>query len=253
MEATKRKIPTVEQVLDDNVRQAERDLNAQKALVRTNGAPPPTVPVAALDGADAYLNRNPSSMIVGRRIEFDGKAGRFRYADDDSEVSDEIDFVMLADNVWCGWRRFFGEGMPPEHAGGLLFDEGFRRPARDELGDTDPTLWEIGKFGDTPRDPWEEVVYCPLENRESGEVVTLVCRTRTSINAIDGALRHYTQMRRREADQYPVLRLRVGKYEHRKFGILPKPQFGIVGKAPKASAAKPDTSSAAALNDEVPF
>jgi hypothetical protein len=253
-----RKPPTVETVLAEQRRITEKGTApAQANLPAIVAEKPAPLPARALEGTDDYFRRSPGNMVVGRLARFDGKDAKFTFLADDTELPADTPYVVLADSIWAGLRRFHGEGEPPEHAGGLLFDDGYRRPARDELGDPDPAAWPLGKFSGQPEDPWREAVYIPLEERGTGEVLTLVMSgpspVSTQIIAVDGLLAHCKNVRRRFPDQYPVVKLGVGKYKNKRFGWLPKPVFKIVGMAAKDAAAAPDTSIAADLNDEIPF
>ena len=49
------------------------------------------------------------------------------------------------------------------------------------------------------------------------------------------------------------MKLKPGGFNHRKVGWVATPVFAVVGRVPRDSAAKPDTSMAADLNDEIPF
>jgi hypothetical protein len=254
----KRQPLSPEQVREQQKRQAEADLarvranlpaKAVAATVVTTAVAPAAAP--AFESADAYLNSG--GMSVGRVIRFDGKNGRFVFKDDDSEVSSDTDFVMLGDGAWVGWIKFHEEGAP-EHVGGLISDQNFRRPGREELGDDNPTLWPASKFADRPEDPWKEAIYIPLEQRETGELFTLqATQSPTTINAFKALLSLYQRRAKSDPNHYPVIRLKVGEYPNKKFGMLPKPAFTIVGKAEKKSTAKPDTSIAADMNDEIPL
>jgi hypothetical protein len=72
---------------------------------------------------------------------------------------------------------------------------------------------------------------------------------------VGNLLKHYDRMRRKDDDHYPVVRLKPGGYNSRdpRVGWVHTPTFVIVGKAPKMSAAIPDTSPAADMNDAIPF
>jgi hypothetical protein len=195
-------------------------------------------------------------MVIGRAISPNGKVGKFLYRDDEEEVPSGIDYTVIADSAWVGWVRL-QEGVPPEYVGALLFAPGgFRRPARSELGDTNPADWPHSKFDDQPSDPWLEAVYLPLEQAGTGEMFTLQIQSKprsAGIFAIDGLLRHCSQLARRQPDHYPVVRLQMGQYESRKYGMQWKPVYQVVGKTPKSSVATPDTSVDAQLNDSLPF
>ena len=60
--------------------------------------------------------------------------------------------------------------------------------------------------------------------------------------------------RRRDPDQYPVVRLKVSGYkgQRRKSRLGAHAGHAVVGKAPKADATIPDTSLPDDLNDDIP-
>jgi hypothetical protein len=62
-------------------------------------------------------------------------------------------------------------------------------------------------------------------------------------------------MQKTHPDMYPVVRLKVGGFSHRdeRVGWVQVPVFAVVGRAAKDSAAKPDSSPAADMNDQIPF
>jgi hypothetical protein len=95
-----------------------------------------------------------------------------------------------------------------------------------------------------------------MEDGSSGELFTLRVQSRpgrAAISAIDGLLRHCRQLAKRQPDVFPVIKIKMGSYESRKYGMQWKPVFQIVGRTPKTSIAAPDTSTAADLNDQIDF
>jgi hypothetical protein len=216
----------------------------------------PAVPaVPAVQGIDEYLNRNPT-MSIGRIMQPNGKDGKIYYGDDGAEVPPGVAYTVLGDSIWVGWARLV-EGEAPQHKGGFPFsDDTFRRPGRGELGDADPTQWPLSKFDNQPTDPWKECVLVPLEDGSSGELFTLRVQSRpgsAAISATDGLLRHCRQLAKRQPDVFPVIKIKMGTYESRKYGPQWKPVYQIVGRTPKTSVTAPDTSIAADMNDEVGF
>ena len=77
----------------------------------------------------------------------------------------------------------------------------------------------------------------------------------TGRRAVGNLLRHYDRMQRTHPDELPVVRLKVGGFQHRdeRIGWVSTPVFAVVGRAPRDSAAKPDTSTRADMDDEIPF
>ena len=62
-------------------------------------------------------------------------------------------------------------------------------------------------------------------------------------------------MQKTNPDELPVVRLRTGGFQHSdaRVGFVITPVFVVVGRQPRDSVAKPDTSIGAYLNDEIPF
>jgi hypothetical protein len=62
-------------------------------------------------------------------------------------------------------------------------------------------------------------------------------------------------MQRQGGKELPVVKLKPGGFNHRdpRVGWVATPQFQIVGRAPRDSAAKPDTAVAADMDDAIPF
>jgi len=184
-------------------------------------------------------------------IKFD-KTGTFITPDDEGEVKDAIDFIALCDMTLIGWIKFNDDAPPTRHMG-LLYD-GFVMPPRDSLGDFDPNDWSAGLSGE-PEDPWKHQIYLVLQQSGTTELFTFVTSSKTGRRSVGNLLRHYDRMRKSNADEYPVVRLKRGGFEHKdeRIGFVPTPVFAVVGRAPRDSAAKPDTSSGNDMSDGIPF
>ena len=77
----------------------------------------------------------------------------------------------------------------------------------------------------------------------------------TERRAVGNLLRHYDRTQKSHPDELPVVRLKTGGFQHRdeRIGWVHTPVFAVVGRAPRDSAAKPNTSLPADLNDEIPY
>jgi hypothetical protein len=249
--------PTPEQINRAQKQQAERDLQQRKAATQMTAAAKANASLAttAVDSrtpVQRYLDEIAPSGIVGRLIKF-SKEGNFTTADDGETVSAEADFVALCDQTLIGWIQFHADGeTPPDRAQGLLYG-GFVMPPRDSLGDTEAGEWPLGP-DDKPTDPWQHQLCLVLQNRETDALYTFATTSRTGRRAVGNLLRHYDRMQRTNPSELPVVRLRPGGFQHRdeRIGWVATPTFCVVGRAPRDSAAKPDTSLAADLNDELP-
>jgi hypothetical protein len=94
-----------------------------------------------------------------------------------------------------------------------------------------------------------------LQNTATDQLYTFSTTSATGRRAVGNLLREYNRMLNRGADQYPVVRLRAGGFNHKdtRIGWVHTPVFAVVGRKDAADTAKPDTSPAADLNDEIPL
>jgi hypothetical protein len=265
-----RRGPSPEEVQAEQKRQAAADL-ARKNAMASHQAPLPereftpvnstTAVVPAQSTAlstdtrtatQAWADEAAPSTMVGRLVGFN-KGGKFAFKDDDSEISPNTDHIALTDEVQVGWIKFNGDGEPPTRITGLLSD-GFRMPARDTLGDLDEAQWPTGLSG-RPEDPWKSQAALPLQNAATKEMITFVTTSTTGRRAVGNLLRHYDRMKRTNPHDVPVVRLKPSGFNHRddRIGWVATPSFVVVGKAPRDSAAVPDTSIEADMNDKLPF
>jgi hypothetical protein len=246
----------------ERVRQRKADA-ARAALERANApagtavvpaakpALPATMPPDNRTPVQRYLDAVAPATMVGRQIKT-SKEHVFATSDDGEPAAD-VDYTALCDQAAVGLIRFNGEGNPPDYRMGLLYD-GFVMPDRETLGDTDPAAWELGLDG-KPADPWRHFMYLPLQRGDTGELFTYTTSSVTGRRAVGNLLRHYDRMQRTHPDTYPVVRLKVGGFSHRdeRVGWVQVPVFAVVGRQPKDTAAKPDSSPAADYQDSIPF
>jgi hypothetical protein len=242
---------------------AMRKFGAPKpAPAASTTTPASTLPVVAAKNEVAipdtrsyrqrYLDEIAPSTITGRLLKF-SKEGRFVTNDDGEPISEDAEFIAPCDETLVGWIRFHEEGTPPDRIQGLLY-AGFEMPEREALGDMDPNAWPTGVSGQ-PADPWQHQMCVVLQHADTKELYTFSTTSVTGRRAVGTLLRHYERMQRIGANEVPVVRLKAGGFNHRddRVGWVPAPVFAVVGRAPRASAARPDTSVEADLNDSLPF
>jgi hypothetical protein len=133
---------------------------------------------------------------------------------------------------------------------GLLYD-GYQMPPRETLGDTDVSQWEMGLDGQ-PADPWVHAIYLVLQRVDNSELFTFVAMSKTSRRAVGTLLRHYDRMQRTHPGYLPIVRLKVGGYQHRdpRVGWVKTPVIAAMGQVPGENAVKPKPAD---FGDEVPF
>jgi hypothetical protein len=199
-----------------------------------------------------YLDEVAPTSFSGRLVRFN-KDGRFAVADTGDPIDENTDFIALCDEVLVGWIKFNGENAPPDRIQGLLFD-GFVMPPRDTLGDEDQAQWEKGLSGQ-PQDPWQHQMSVVLQEAASLEIFTFTTTSTTGRRAVGNLLRHYERLRRADPGLYPIVRLKSGGFQHKdsRVGWVATPSFVVVGKAPKDTAVKPDSSLRGDMNDELPW
>jgi hypothetical protein len=208
------------------------------------------VPAIPSSAVDTYLNEHCGGGS-GVLFKF-AKDQRFRRVDDGEEIPLGTEFTVVYDQIQVGWIKFNGKGEPPERKMGALF-QGFIPCPRDELGDDDQSLWEVGLSG-KPADPWQQQILLPLQ-AEDGELFIFGTTSITGRRAVGRVIDECRKMLRREPNDYPVVKLAVSSFQHReeRIGRVTVPAFVRVGKTPKTGMAAIDTSLTADLNDEVPF
>ena len=242
----------------EQIRKQQKADAEQNAVKTKANLPAPTDAATALTVPDNrtaiqhYLDVIAPASIVGRMAKF-SKDGDWVITDDDTVIGDDVDFIALVDQTLIGYIKFNGEGAPPDRIMGLLYD-GFVMPERKTLGDLDQAKWEIGLDG-KPADPWQHHVYLVLQRGDTGELFTFVSSSVTGRRAIGTLLRHYDRMQRTHPDEYPMVRLKIGGFQHKddRVGWVKTPVLAVVGRVPKDSTAKPDTSIAADMSDRIPF
>jgi hypothetical protein len=261
-----RKIPTPHEVVAQQKADAERRTAEAKAAVKAVDAEvaaklnvPAVAPSSTLPSVDTrssreqFLDEVAPATTPGVRVSFDPKRSGFVRADNGELIDSDTDFILRAEETVISRLRFNGEGNPPTEHAGFLYD-GFVLPPRTSLGDEDPAKWPLGLSG-RPENPWLTRMYLVLQDPTSGEVITFVTNSLTGRRAAGNLLRHYDRLCRTHPGHLPVVKLKVGGFQHKdsRVGYVPVPSFSIVGRTPKDSAAIPDTSTEADLNDEVPW
>jgi hypothetical protein len=213
---------------------------ASKAALMNGGSP-----------VSAYLAAHGVGM-AGTFFKF-AKDGKFRKTGDDEEIPEGTTFTVIYDQHVVGWIKFMGKGNQPIRKQGRVFD-GFVPAPRAELGDNDPQEWELDLSG-KPADPWQLQHLLPLQNVETGELFVFQTTSLTGRRACDSLVEMCGRMSRNEPDVYPVIKLRVGGFNHRddRVGWVKTPAFERVGKASKANTTVTDTSLAGEMNDELPW
>ena len=106
-------------------------------------------------------------------------------------------------------------------------EPGTKMPDREELGDLDKALWEVGP-DQVPRDPWRNTRFVYLVDPHSAEAFTYSTSSwggREAVNNLGDAI---ARMRLAHPNAMPIVALEAAPMVTR-YGRKSKPTFKIVG------------------------
>ena len=168
---------------------------------------------------------------------------------DEDEIPQGTEYVAHIDQLARGWAKF---------EDGELVDLKIKRiadgelPARETLGDLDPTKWKEKDETGKPKDPWSRQWYLPLVSVDLGEICTFVTHTNGGDRVIGNLCRIFSNNRQHGL---PIIELKARSYKHRKYGDVDVPIFGLAGwhrsGQSKMTATPPKTGSAAVNYDDI--
>ena len=130
-------------------------------------------------------------------------------------------------------------------------------PKREELGDDDPSQWEVGDDG-KPRDPWVAQWLLPMSPVDAeGDLTVFATSSKGGINAIGLLCKVYGRSQRNGL--LPIVALKCASYKHPTYGKVLKPDLPIVGwhgaaSPPQAPSPSPSLSDGGGeVLDVAPF
>lgn len=189
-----------------------------------------------------------SRAITGDLLKF--SKGDYLAGQDSREIAAGTRLTVNMDTLEIGWIKW-EDSRPVQYRMGR-FVEGFKPAKRNELGDEDRALWEADEEG-SPRDPWQFSNNLVMADPEDGELFTFATSSKGGLNAIGELCKAYGQAMRQRPNEWPIVELGVGSYQHRikTLGRIKYPTLAIVGWAPKeatlplVASSAPATSSSA--------
>jgi hypothetical protein len=195
---------------------------------RTNGTTPATTEPNLFE---AYGNAATANAIEGMLLKFN--KGDFIAGKEGEEVPIGTKLVAIMDTLSVGWKQW-EDNVPGESRMGLVAD-GFQPPRRSDLGDTDKSKWETDDE-DKKKDPWQFSNQLVMRDQEDGQVYTFVTASRGGLDAVGELCKVYGKAIRQKPDQYPVVELDCGSYQHRdrSIGRVKFPVFKVVAWVNKA-------------------
>ena len=227
--------------MSEALKQQRAEQSVIVPLAKTSIAP-------QLDVGVSYLAKHASTGVPVRF----NKEGKFILpTEGDKELPEGTQLAVIWDQARGGYQRFSAKGERPEYRVDLIW--GGKPPERHELPDNDPGQWPISDFSGEQEDPWKEVQMVPLQSIDDGTVYVFSTTSVTGLRAVSNLLTQSARMASKDGDNYPVIKLRCGGYEHKKFGWVKVPGFERCGAAPKSDITAAVTSIAGDMDDEVPF
>lgn len=251
MQNPKRRSP--EDIVAQQKRDAERTKQQKaetaRAVTVKAAAPPAHMAIDTRTPEQRYVDEIAPATFAGQLVKF-SKEGKFVIKETDEEISPDTAFLALCDETLIGWVKFNGDDAPPDRVQGLLYD-GFVMPPRTSLGDTDETRWPEGLSGQ-PTDPWQHQICLVLQEPSTEALYTFATSSITGRRAVGNLLRQYDRMRKKDADSYPVVKLRPSGFQHKddRVGWVHTPSFAVISRAPKNATAVPTLADD--MNDEIP-
>src|SRR3954469_15561729 len=136
--------------------------------------------------------------------------------------------VVNMPGMQLGWVRW-SQGKRVENRMSLLIERR-RIEARDELGDSDESLWDRDDRGD-PQDPWVLTYSVELSDPANSEVYSFSTTSRGGEKAFGKLLKAFSTKHRMEPNLLPIVELQRESYNHTnsRFGKIYNPLLPIVG------------------------
>jgi hypothetical protein len=183
----------------------------------------------------SYGNAAAARTIVGDLLKF--SKGEFVAGTADDLVPIGTRLAAVMDSLTIGWIKWQGNRPAEQRMGAIA--EGFQPAARKELGDTDQDEWETDGEG-APRDPWQFSNYLIMVGQGTDKLYTFTTSSRGGLGAIGELSKAYGKAMRQRPNEYPVVELDVGSYQHsiRSYGRIKFPIFRIVDWTAKDACTK---------------
>ena len=171
--------------------------------------------------------------------------GRFKFGQDGDELEIGTRLIVNMPEIQVGHIKW---------AGGEVVDEamtplggGYRPATREELGDTDDSLWETDDDG-KPVDPWSFTNTVPLADPLTAQEYTFTTSAKGGVAAVGKLCKAYGQQRQKHDGELPIIELQSSSYRHKRFGEVYIPVFRVVGWHSDTASSAVDPE----LNDDLP-
>jgi len=219
--SARKKIPTTEDVLKDQQRQADTQ-RGNAAMVKKAA----NVLVADVSNPWIEVGAELDKFLGAPMCKFT-KQGEFSISDIDN-IPDGTRCIAHADEIRLGWQEWM-DGRPFDRCAGRVAD-GFVPPPRSELGNLDERQWELQDDG-SRRDPLQFFMEVPITRLDAGgETYNFKTGTKGGLTCVSKLIRAYgRRVQDKKVPGLPIVELRADHYRHRTYGKIFFPVMHIVG------------------------
>jgi hypothetical protein len=163
-------------------------------------------------------------------------------------VPEGTEYICFIDELARGWIKFEDQAVTDRR---IVKVATGHPPKREELGDDDPSQWEVGDDG-KPRDPWVMQWMLPMTPVEAeGDLTVFAASSKGGIGAIGTLCRVYGRSRRNGL--LPIVALKCASYKHPQYGKVLKPDLPIVGWHGTASSPPQQSSPDDSSWEQIPY
>jgi hypothetical protein len=188
----------------------------------TNIATMPSASVPATSRYADFAESASSRTRLGEMLKFN--KGDYLVGKDGASLALGTNLVAVMPTLEIYWQKWWGAKPVAERPirGG--------RPYRDELGDTDPELWETDPVTAQRREPWQKTAELVLVDPSNDAVYTFTTSSTGGRDALGMLARAFDKARAQHPDSLPVIELGSGSYLHsnRSIGRVKVPELKVV-------------------------
>lgn len=196
--------------------------------------------VAVAETYDPYAAYGHQASAVRPFITF--KNGEYLFGADKEVIPLNTRLIADMAGLRIGWKRWGGKAVTEERLG--LLSEGFKMPARHQLGDQEQSLWEKDEKLQ-PRDPWQLTNELTLMGLETGDEFIFATSGKGGIGAVGELCKAYGKFYRQKPGMAPVIELDRDHYQHKVYGKTYFPVLKLVDWIPEPGTAATESQASA--------
>ena len=177
---------------------------------------------------DPYTAFGEANAVGDTFLKFDRGVYRFGPADASEILALGTLLVANMAEMKVGWLKWQDGEVAATDMRRLA--DGFYVTPREELGDMDESMWEMGN-DDLPKDPWTQTTLLPLKDPATGAEYTFTTSSKGGRAACGTLAGRYGSERHKpeNAGKLPVIKIDDGSYKHKKLGqVIHFPVFRLV-------------------------